>query len=129
MVKSLGAKEVIDYTEEDFTKNGQKYDIIFDAVGRKVTSQSKYKNSLSKNGVFVTTDAQSVLFKYMLNKKVIGYKASVDTEKLDYFRELIESGKIKSVIDKVYPLNQVAEAHRDYEKGHTKGKIVISVID
>jgi NADPH:quinone reductase-like Zn-dependent oxidoreductase len=65
----------------------------------------------------------------MLNKKVIGYKASVDTEKLDYFRELIESGKIKSVIDKVYPLNQVAEAHRDYEKGHTKGKIVISVID
>ena len=129
MVKSLGAKDVIDYTKEDFTKNGQTYDIIFDAVGRKVTSYSKCKKSLSKNGVFITTDAQSVLFKYMFNKKVKGYMANVDTETLDYFRELIEAGKMKSVIDKVYPLSQVADAHRHYEEGHPKGKIAISVKD
>ncbi|MHA1190929.1 MAG: NAD(P)-dependent alcohol dehydrogenase [Promethearchaeota archaeon] len=129
MIKSLGANTVIDYTTEDFTKNGQTYDIIFDAVGRNVTSYSKCKNSLTKKGIFVTVNAQSVLFKYMLNKKVKGYMANVDTEVLDYFRDLIEAGKIKSVVDKVFPLSQVAEAHRYYEEGHPKGKIVISLQD
>ena len=129
MVKSLGANTVIDYTKEDFTKNGQTYDIIFDAVGRKVTSYPKCKNSLTKNGVFITVDLQSVFFKYMLNKNVRGYMSSVDTEKLDYLKNLIEAGKIKSVIDKVFPLSQLAEAHRYYEEGHPKGKIVISLYD
>lgn len=127
MVKSLGAKSVIDYTKEDFTKNGQTYDIIFDAVGRKVTSYSKCKNSLTKNGIFVTVDPQSTMFKYMLNKKVRGYMGNINAEKLDYLRDLIEAGKIKSVVDKVYPLSQIAEAHRYYEEGHPKGKVVITL--
>jgi len=129
MVKSLGANTVIDYTKEDFTQNGQTYDIIFDAVGRNKISYSKCKNSLTKDGVFVTVDLQSVIFKYMFNKKVKGYLANVDAEKLEYLRNLIEAGKIKSVIDKVYPLSQIAEAHRYYEEGHTKGKIVIRIKD
>lgn len=129
MVKSLGAKAVIDYKKEDFTKNGQTYDIIFDAVGRKVTSYAKCKNSLTENGIFVTVDPESTTFRYMLNKKVRGYMGSVDGETLDYLRELIEAGKIKTVVDKVYPLSQVADAHRYYEEGHPKGKIVISLLD
>jgi len=64
----------------------------------------------------------------MLNNKVKGYLANVDTEKLDYLRDLIEAGKIKSTIDKVYPLSQIADAHRYYEEGHTKGKVIISVV-
>ena len=129
LVKSLGANNVIDYTKEDFTKNGQTYDIIFDAVGRNVTSYSKCKNSLTKNGIFVTVDFQSVVFKYMLNKNVRGYMGNVVAEKLDYLRDLIEAGKIKSVVDKIYPLSQMAEAHRYYEEGHPKGKVVIKLLE
>jgi NADPH2:quinone reductase len=126
-VQSLGANVMIDYTKEDFTKNGQTYDIIFDAVGRNVTSYSACKNSLTKDGIFVTVDFQSVMFKYMLNKKVRGYMGNVNAEKLDYLRDLIEEGKVKSVVDKVYPLSQITEAHRYYEEGHPKGKIVITL--
>lgn len=127
--KSLGAKYAIDYTKEDFTKNGQSYDIIFDAVGRKKISYDICKNSLSKDGVFVTVDLESVVFKQMVNRRIKSYLASVTTEKLDYLREQIEAGKIKSVIEKVFPLSQTAEAHKYYEKGHLKGKIVISLQD
>jgi NADPH2:quinone reductase len=129
MVKSLGANAVIDYKKEDFTKNGQTYDIIFDAVGRNVTSYAKCKNSLTEDGIFVTVDPQSTMFRYMLNKKVRGYMGNVDGDKLDSLRELIEDGKVKSVVDKVYPLDQVAEAHRYYESGQKKGKIGISLLD
>ena len=129
MVKSLGANAVIDYKKEDFTQNGQTYDIIFDAVGRKVTSYSKCKNSLTENGIFVTIDPESTMFKYMLNKKVRGYMGNVNGEKLDYLRDLIEAGKVKSFVDKVYPLSQMAEAHRYYEGGQKKGKIVITIQD
>jgi len=127
MVKSLGANAVIDYKKEDFTKNGQTYDVIFDAVGRKVTSYEKCKNSLTENGIFVTVDPQSTMFRYMMNKKVRGYMGGINSEKLDYLRELIEAGKVKTFVDKVYPLSQVAEAHRYYESGKKKGKIGISV--
>ncbi len=129
MVKSLGANTAIDYKKEDFTKNGQIYDIIFDAVGRNITSYSKCKNSLTEDGIFVTVDPQSTVFRYMLNKKVRGYMGNVIGEKLDYLRELIEAGKVKSVVDKVYPLSQMVEAHRYYEEGHPKGKVVISLQD
>ena len=128
MVKSLGAQAVIDYTKEDFTENGQKYDVIFDAVGRKVTSYPKCKNSLTKDGIFITVDVESTVFKYMFNKKVRGYMAAVTGEKLDSLRELIEAGKIKSVIDKTYPLSEMVEAHRYYEESHPKGKVGISVL-
>ncbi len=127
LVESLGANAVIDYTKEDFTKNGQTYDVVFDAVGRGVTSYSKCKNSLTKNGIFVTVDFQSVMFKYMLNKNVKGYMGNVNAEKLDYLRDLIEAEKVKSVVDKVYPLSQIAEAHKYYEEGHPKGKVAISL--
>lgn len=129
LVESLGANAMIDYIKEDFTKNGQTYDIIFDAVGRKVTSFSKCENCLTENGIFVTVDLESVLFKKIRNKRIKSYLANVGTEKLDYLKDLIETGKIKSVIDKVYPLSEVAEAHRYYEEGHTAGKIVISIQD
>ncbi len=127
--QSLGAKEVIDYTKEDFTKNGQTYDIIFDAVGRKKISYSKCKNSLNENGIFVTVDLESVAFKQIRNKRIKSYMAPVTTEKLDFLREQIEAGKIKSIVEKVFPLRQLADAHRYYEKGHLKGKVVINVQD
>ena len=125
--QSLGANEVIDYTKEDFTKKGQTYDIIFDAVGRKKISYSNCKNSLNENGIFVTVDLESVLFKYMLNKKVKSYLAPVTTEKLDFLRDHIEAGRIKSIVEKTFPLSQTAKAHRYYEKGHLKGKVVITL--
>ena len=127
MAQSLGANSVIDYTKEDFTKNGQTYDVIFDAVGRKKISYSNCKNSLDENGIFVTTDLESVFFKRILNKRVKSYLAPVTTEKLDFLRDNIEAGKIKSVIDKTFPLSQTAEAHRYYEEGHPKGKIAITM--
>ena len=127
LVKSLGANAVIDYKKEDFTKNGQTYDIIFDAVGRNITSYSNCKNSLTEDGIFVTVDPQSTTFRYMMNKKVRGYMGNIDSENLDYLRELIEAGKVKSVVDKVYPLSQMVEAHRYYESGKKKGKIGINV--
>jgi len=127
MAQSLGAKSVIDYTKEDFTKNGQTYDVIFDAVGRKKTSYSNCKNSLSKKGIFVTTDLESVFFKRIWNRRVKSGFASVTTEKLCFLRENIEAGKIKSVIDKTFPLNQTAKAHKYYEEGHPKGKIVVTM--
>jgi len=126
--KSLGAISVIDYTKEDFTKNGQTYDVIFDAVGRKKTSYSKCKNSLDKYGTFVTTDLQPVFFKRIWNRKVKSGFATVTAKKLDFLRKNIEAGKIKSIIDKTFPLNKTSEAHKYYEEGHPKGKIVITVI-
>ncbi|UCD01873.1 MAG: NAD(P)-dependent alcohol dehydrogenase [Promethearchaeota archaeon] len=127
--QSLGAKAVIDYTKENFTKNGQTYDVIFDAVGRKKISYSDCKNSLSEKGIFVTVDLESVVFKQIRNKKIKSFMASVITEKLDFLREQIEAGKIKSVVEKVFPLRQTAEAHKYYEKGHLKGKVVINVLE
>ncbi len=127
--KALGATTVIDYKKEDFTKNGQTYDYIFDAVGRKKITHAQCKQSLGKEGIFITVDLESVLFKQMVNKKVKSFMASLTTEKLEFLKEKIEEGKIKSVVEKSFPLDQVAEAHRYYEKGHLKGKVVISVID
>ena len=109
MVKSLGADKVIDYTKEDFTKNGQTYDIIFDAVNK--SSSSRSKSSLKKKGLYLPTRSF----------------ASEKTENLIFLKELIEEGKIISVIDRRYPLEQTAEAHRYADKGHKKGNIVITV--
>jgi 2-desacetyl-2-hydroxyethyl bacteriochlorophyllide A dehydrogenase len=127
MVKSLGADEVIDYTKEDFTKSGQTYDIIFDAVIK--TSFARCKDSLKPRGVFITVDyliLQALWTSIAGGKKVV-FGIANKIEDLNFLRGLIESGKIKSVIDRCYPLAQTAEAHRYVETGRKKGNVVITV--
>jgi 2-desacetyl-2-hydroxyethyl bacteriochlorophyllide A dehydrogenase len=130
-VKSLGADHVIDYTKEDFTKNGQIYDVIFDTAV--VTSYSKCKGSLKQNGryllaVFGTRELVQMLWTSMAgSKKVICAMAPTRREDLVILKELIEEGKIISVIDRTYPLEQIAEAHRYVETGNKKGNVVITV--
>jgi len=131
MVKSLGADTVFDYTEEDFTKSGETYDIIFDTVG--VTSFSRCRSSLKQNGRYLAAVAGVPQFAQMLWTKMVGSKkvicgiAPERKENLIFLKELIEAGKIKSVIDRRYPLTQIAEAHRYVDKGHKKGNVVITV--
>ena len=132
LVKSLGADKVIDYTKEDFTKSGQTYDVIFDAVGK--TSFSRSKRTLKKKGFLILIASGLVvpmirgLWTSMTSsKKVITGIAKETTENLIFLKELIEAGKIKTVIDRSYPLEQIAEAHRYADKGHKKGNVVITV--
>jgi NADPH:quinone reductase-like Zn-dependent oxidoreductase len=136
LVKSLGADTVIDYTKEDFTKNGQTYDIIFDTVGKR--SFSSFKNSLTENGIYLTTVPSPATFLQMLwtskaGGKKVGIAAtglrpsSEKTRELVFLNGLIEAGKIKAVIDRSYPLEQMAEAHRYVEGGHKKGNVVITI--
>ena len=130
LVKSLGADKVIDYTQEDFTRNGEKYDIIFDTVGK--SSFSHCKDSLNKNGRYLVTVMgltpilQTLWTRVIGSKKVIFAMSVEKTESLIFIKELIEAGKLKPVIDRHYPLEQIAEAHRHVEKGHKKGNVVIS---
>ena len=131
MVKSLGADNVIDYNKEDFAMSGQTYDIIFDTVNK--TSFSRCKGSLKQRGIYLATFPTLAFILQMLwtsivgSKKVIGGEASERAEDLIFLKELIEAGKIKTVIDRRYPLEQMAEAHRYVETGHKKGNVVINV--
>ena len=131
MLRSIGADQVIDYTQEDFTKSSETYDVIFDVVGK--GSFSRSIRSLKKKGFYLLANpglSRSVrgLWTSMTSsKKVIGGTASYKTEDLILLKELIETGKIKSVIDRRYPLEQTAEAHSYVEKGHKKGNVVITL--
>ena len=131
LVKSLGADQVIDYTEQDFTKSGQTYDVIFDAVGK--SSFSRCKSSLKENGLYLHTLPKFSVFLLILwtsirgGKKVKMEGAPALLENLLFLKELIEAGKLKTVIDKRYPLGQIAEAFRYVEGGHKKGNVVITV--
>ena len=136
MVKSIGADNVIDYTKEDFTKTGETYDIIFDAVGK--ISFSKCKNSLNRKGIFLEAGIGLAIMRHVLLTSFFGSrKAKIaatglrppNERKKDLLllKELMEAGKIKPVIDRSYPLEQIAEAHRYVDKGHKKGNVVITV--
>ena len=131
MVKSLGADKVIDYTQEDYTENIETYDLIFDAVGK--TSFSRCKKSLKQKGIFLPvsmglTELVQIIWTSLTGgKKVKGGVAGESVKDLDFFKELIEAGKLKPIIDRCYPLEQVAEAFRYVEKGHKKGNVVITL--
>jgi len=130
MVRSIGADHVIDYTQEDFTQTGQRYDLIFDAVGNR--SVSDYKRALSHNGICSVAGFTSLsrLFQIMLlgGKKVGMMKtAKANKEDLVFIKELLEAGKVVPVIDRCYPLAETAEAIRYLETGHARGKVVITV--
>jgi NADPH:quinone reductase-like Zn-dependent oxidoreductase len=132
LVKSLGADKVIDYTKEDFTKSGQTYDVIMDAVGK--SSLSRCKSSLTQRGTYVSAGMpmsyviKGLWLSMTSSKKLIGGIAFPKTENLIFIKELIEAGKLKPVIDRTYPLEQMAEAHRYVDKGHKKGNVVITVV-
>lgn len=111
MVKSLGADNVIDYTREDLSKYGNDYDLVYDAVYK--LPSSKGKKLLAGKGIYVNVGTD---------------EKGVSIEDFDFLKELVEKGKLKAVIDKEYPLEQIVEAHRYVEKGHKKGHVVISVI-
>jgi NADPH:quinone reductase-like Zn-dependent oxidoreductase len=130
-VKSLGADKVIDYTKEDFAHNGDTYDLIFDVLGR--SSFSRCKNSLNQNGTLFYASFKMKQFIQMFwtsmtgNKKVRCAIAPGSVEDLISVKELIEAGKIKSVIDARFPLDKTSEAHRYVEDGHKRGNVVINV--
>ena len=130
-VRSLGADKVIDYTKEDFTKNGETYDLIYDILGK--SSFSRCKGSLTKNGRYLLASFKMGKVFQMLGTKIIGKKkvicavASEKPEDMALLKELVEAGKIKTIIDRTYPLEQTAEAHRYVEKGLKKGHVVITV--
>lgn len=131
MVQSLGADKVTDYTKEDFTKNGEIYDIIFDTVQK--TSFSGCKGSLKQRGVYLKTFPSLTNLTSKIGSKrsvfaAVGLRpASEKTKDLIFLRELVEAGKMKPVMDRSYPLEQIAEAHRYVDKGHKKGNVVITV--
>ena len=130
-VKALGADQVIDYTQEDFTRNGETYDLIFDILGK--SSFARGKKSLKPNGIYLFASFKMKQLVQMLWTSDRGRPEShlrAVTEKAEdlmFIKELIEAGKIKAIIDKRYPLEQAAEAHRYVEAGHKAGNVVITL--
>jgi NADPH:quinone reductase-like Zn-dependent oxidoreductase len=134
MVKSLGTDKVIDYTKEDFAQNGPVYDIVFDTLGK--SPFSGCIKSLKKNGIYLRAVHMSLSSvvrgfwtSFTTSKKVIGGLATERKENLIFLKELIETGKLKPVIDRRYPLEQLVEAHDYVEKGHKKGNVSITVVN
>jgi NADPH:quinone reductase-like Zn-dependent oxidoreductase len=131
MLRSIGADQVIDYTKEDFTQNGQIYDVIFDVVGKSPFWRSI--RSLKEDGIYLIANPTPIkmilgaIASRIGSRKVILEMTKQSTEDLIYLRELIEKGELKTIIDRSYPLEQTADAHRYVETGQKKGNVVISV--
>jgi NADPH:quinone reductase-like Zn-dependent oxidoreductase len=131
MLRSIGADHVIDYTKEDFTQSGETYDVIFDVVGKSPFSGSI--RSLKENGFYLSANPQlskmirGLWISKTSSKKVISGGTNAKTQDLLFLKELIEAGKLTSVIDRRYPLEQIPEAHRYVEAGGKKGSVVITV--
>jgi NADPH:quinone reductase and related Zn-dependent oxidoreductases len=133
--RSLGADHIIDYTKENFTQNGQQYDLIFAANG--YHSLSAYKRALTPKGIYVMAGGSTAqIFQAMLmgsrmsetgGKKMGGVSAKIDQKDLAILKELLEAGKVVPVIDKCYTLNEAAEALRYLGEGHARGKVVITM--
>ena len=135
MVRALGADHVIDYTQEDFTRNGQRYDLILAINGYRPISD--YKRALNAKGIYVMVGGSTAqIFQALLlgpwmsmtgSKKMGALSAKPDQEDLVFVKELVEAGKVMPVIDRRYPLSEVGEALRYLEEGHAGGKVVITV--
>ena len=131
LVKSIGADKVIDYTKEDFTQNGETYDVIFDTV--KSISVSRSLKSLTKNGIMILSAAgmpemlQGAWISMTSSKKVMTGVISHNASDITFLKGLMESGQLKPVIDRTYSLDQIAEAHAYAEKGRKKGNVAIEV--
>ncbi|MFC2159742.1 NAD(P)-dependent alcohol dehydrogenase [Actinomycetota bacterium] len=132
MLRSIGADHIIDYTKEDFTLSGKSYDIVFDVIGKSPFSGSM--RSLSQDGRYLVANAgplrmiRGLLASKKDNKKVIFGAANQKIEDLMFLKDLIEAGKIRAVIDRQYPLEQIVEAHEYVEKGYKKGNVVLTVV-
>lgn len=134
VVKALGADKVIDYTKEDFTQRGETYDIIFDTVGK--SNLLLGKNVLNKNGRYLLTDVGlpaiiQIIWTSVIGSRKIIFAASNLSWKpgdLYFIKEVIEAGKLKSVVDRCYTLEQIKEAHRYVEKGHKRGNVAITIM-
>jgi NADPH:quinone reductase-like Zn-dependent oxidoreductase len=130
-VKALGADKVIDYTQEDFTQNGETYDLIFDILGK--SSFSRCKSSLKPKGIHLLASFKMKQLFQMLwtsmagGQKVICALSTEKTEDLIFIKELVEAGKLRAIVDRCYPFEQAAEAHRYVEQGHKQGNVVITV--
>jgi NADPH:quinone reductase-like Zn-dependent oxidoreductase len=131
LVRSIGADQVIDYTQKDFTSSGPNYDLIFDIAGNRSVSETM--RALRPQGTHVSCAISVValllgpLISMFGNKKVVQLSHSPDTKDLAIMKEILEAGKVVPVIDKSFPLSEVAEAVRHYENGHPQGKVVITV--
>jgi NADPH:quinone reductase-like Zn-dependent oxidoreductase len=138
-VRSIGADEVIDYTQQDFTRSGQRYDLIFDVAASR--SLSDCRRVLAPNGILVMVGVKGgrrmapivarllagVVYSRFATRKMLPFLAHNSTEDLLVLKELIEAGKVRPVIDRTYPLSKTAEAIRYLEEGHARGKVVITV--
>ena len=134
LVKSLGADRTIDYTKEDFTRSGQLYDVIFDAVGK--SSFFRCRKIMKPGGIYFSTElgflSQNIfltLLTSVIGSKRVMFPIPKDTkEDIIFFRELIEAGKYKAVIDRSYPLSHIVEATTYVERGQKTGNVVIEVV-
>ena len=133
LVKSLGADKVFDYEKEDFTKDNQTYDVVFDAVGK--SSFAKCRHLLKPRGIYLSTDlgymSQNIFLALITplfgKKKVLFPIPTINKKDIIFFKKLIEAGKLKPVIDRCYPMEQIVEAYRYVEKGQKTGNVVITV--